>query len=239
MERLNEILTAHGKAATNEIFDTQGKVRDFGEVTAGLGSDRREAQELITEMYNAETAAQRAKEKAEELNGEVEKGREEYKLWKEAAESLFDTTVESAGEAETAIGEVGDAVDSLPDSKTITIDVKTNFDKSKLAGILGGSSGVNNQQLYTHAKGLWSVPYDDYPALLHRDETVLTASEARRYKEAEQGFDSRTLVNAIASAIQGSMTGMSVMIDGQTAGTLIAEPVSKSIAGQIRRGRYS
>ena len=241
MERLNEILTAHGKASTTEVFDTQAKVQDFGSVTAGLGKDRQEAQALVTEMYNAETAAQRAKEKAEELSKEVEKGREEYRLWKEAAEGLFDTTVDSAGEAETAITDVGNAVNDLPDSKTITIDVKTNFDKSKLTGILGGSSfGVQNRQVFTHAKGAWNVPYDDYPALLHRDETVLTASEARRYKEGEsQGVDTRALASAISSAIQGSMSGMSVMIDGQIAGTLVAEPVSRSIAGQIRRGRYS
>ena len=31
----------------------------------------------------------------------------------------------------------------------------------------------------SHALGLNRVPYDSYPALLHRDEQMLTASEAR------------------------------------------------------------
>lgn len=36
---------------------------------------------------------------------------------------------------------------------------------------------------YGHAKGEWNVPYDNYPALLHRNETVLTSSQAREYRE--------------------------------------------------------
>lgn len=39
---------------------------------------------------------------------------------------------------------------------------------------------------YSHAYGLNLVPYDEYPALLHRDERVLTASEARA-QDAGQG----------------------------------------------------
>lgn len=37
----------------------------------------------------------------------------------------------------------------------------------------------------SHAAGLRRVPYDDYPALLHQDERVLTAAEARQYNRAE------------------------------------------------------
>ena len=32
-----------------------------------------------------------------------------------------------------------------------------------------------------HANGLFSVPWDGYPAILHRGERVMTASENRRY----------------------------------------------------------
>ena len=34
---------------------------------------------------------------------------------------------------------------------------------------------------YPHANGLFSVPWDGYPALLHKGERVLTAREADRY----------------------------------------------------------
>lgn len=39
----------------------------------------------------------------------------------------------------------------------------------------------------SHAAGLRRVPYDDYPALLHQDERVLTAVEARQYNLLELG----------------------------------------------------
>ena len=47
-----------------------------------------------------------------------------------------------------------------------------------------GSAGVGNKgRTYTsHAAGLEYVPYDDYPAMLHRGEMVLTALEARAYR---------------------------------------------------------
>lgn len=41
-------------------------------------------------------------------------------------------------------------------------------------------------QAHGHAFGLSRVPYDEYPALLHRDERVLTASEAKA-QDAGQG----------------------------------------------------
>ena len=37
----------------------------------------------------------------------------------------------------------------------------------------------------SHAAGLRRVPYDEYPAMLHQDERVLTAAEARRYNRLE------------------------------------------------------
>lgn len=39
----------------------------------------------------------------------------------------------------------------------------------------------------SHAAGLRRVPYDDYPALLHQDERILTAAEARQYNLLELG----------------------------------------------------
>lgn len=43
------------------------------------------------------------------------------------------------------------------------------------------------KKLFTgHASGLSYVPYDNYPALLHRGERVLTRKEAARYKSTER-----------------------------------------------------
>lgn len=49
----------------------------------------------------------------------------------------------------------------------------------------GTWSGVGTPGYTPHAAGLAYVPYDDYPAMLHRGEMVLTALEAKAYR-AEQ-----------------------------------------------------
>lgn len=52
------------------------------------------------------------------------------------------------------------------------------------AGLGGGKTG-GGPTLQTHAQGLGRVPYNDYPALLHEGEMVLTRAEAAAYR-AEQ-----------------------------------------------------
>ena len=49
-----------------------------------------------------------------------------------------------------------------------------------------------------HAKGLWDVPYDNYPAILHRHERVLTASQARHGEGIGQE-STRAIVTALQS----------------------------------------
>ena len=77
---------------------------------------------------------------------------------------------------------------------------------------------------YLHAVGLDRVPYDNYPALLHKGEMVLTAAEASAYRfggtgSSGGGFD----VNGLASAI----AGMAVQMDGKTVGRLVERSVSQ------------
>ncbi len=38
-----------------------------------------------------------------------------------------------------------------------------------------------------HAKGAWDIPYDNYMASLHRGEMVLTATQARQYRDGQAG----------------------------------------------------
>ena len=67
-----------------------------------------------------------------------------------------------------------------------------------------------------HANGIWSVPFDNYPALLHAGERVVPAREANRsynsnlYVEKmimNNGTDAQGLANAMAAAQRRRMSG--------------------------------
>lgn len=91
------------------------------------------------------------------------------------------------------------------------------------------------------AKGDWNVPYDNYSALLHRGEMVLTASQARRYRDGDTGGSSE-IVGAIQS-LKNDMANMKIVVGqrvfgrtvvdygGRRLGNYIGEADSKLAAG--------
>lgn len=70
---------------------------------------------------------------------------------------------------------------------------------------------------FAHAKGAWNIPYDDYFARLHRGEMVLTASQARQYREGAGGFDMAALSGAIVAAVKQGLQDATVrsFLDGR------------------------
>ena len=88
-----------------------------------------------------------------------------------------------------------------------------------------------------HAAGAWDIPYDNYPAILHRDEMVLTASQARRYREGG-GMDSSAIVAAI-QGLRNDMANLKLVIGRKTFGRAVADygsdRVNDSIGGAESR----
>ena len=76
----------------------------------------------------------------------------------------------------------------------------------------GGGGGPLTEVSYPHAYGLPYVPYDDYPARLHRGEMVLTRNEAEQYRgqSAGTGYDLKKLVKAL------NQRPFNLSIDGKT-----------------------
>lgn len=86
------------------------------------------------------------------------------------------------------------------------------------------------------ASGLGYVPYDNYGAFLHRGEAVLTrqqAEEYRRNQSSAQPIDTE----ALAGAIVGALSGLSVTMDGKKVGNIVTEQVSRNIAKKTRAMR--
>ena len=105
---------------------------------------------------------------------------------------------------------------------------------SALASV-GGGDGEDDG---SHAKGLWDVPYDDYVAKLHRGEMVLTASQARQYRDGGSGlFDFGALKDAIVSAVRQGISGAQVnsYIDGKS----ITDEVSRVLGNALSARRFA
>lgn len=82
----------------------------------------------------------------------------------------------------------------------------------------GLASSRQTYQRRGHAFGLDRVPYDEYPALLHRDERVLTASQARA-QDAGQG----------GTSIQLTVTGNDFVGTGEEMADQVAEIIARKL----------
>lgn len=99
-----------------------------------------------------------------------------------------------------------------------------------------GGKGINIGLIPRLRTGMDYVPYDEYPALLHRGEAVLTADENKKYQEdknrvvvEKNGSDKQELVAAIQEAVRG-LTGM-VVLDDERVGDLIIKKVEDVVYG--------
>lgn len=96
----------------------------------------------------------------------------------------------------------------------------------------GYSSGT---AVSKNAVGLDRVPFDNYPALLHKGEMVLTAAEASAYRMTGSannggGFN--------AAALAAAMNGVAVEMDGRVVGRLVERSVSAQQAVRLNRTQY-
>lgn len=108
--------------------------------------------------------------------------------------------------------------------------------------MLNGDTQVGEEK--THALGLDRVPYDDYPALLHEGERVLTAREARELDRLEApavwpslgmgeergGETAREVTRPIQITITGNTFGGNLTAEG-VAQALVDEVMVKLAAG--------
>lgn len=91
----------------------------------------------------------------------------------------------------------------------------------------------------SYAVGADYIPYDNYPAVLHQGEAVLTAAEAKAWRA---GINSRDADAVAAGAGTGgidydklarAMSGLRVVMDGKTVGRLVEPSVSTAQARKL------
>ena len=218
LEEVNQVLEKYGYEAMPETSTLQ----DVAKRQQELVGDGQQNLDLLMEMsaamnkwVEANTAADKARLDAEKLTTELENAKQEYEAWSAAADQLFGALGGDAGAAAGEVGALQSAIDGLPDEKHITISVDT-------------VDGIPN------AKGNWSVPYDGFPAILHRGERVLTASQAR-HGEGEGSADPFAVAAAVGGAVKKAMRDIGVYIDGNKAGDM----TTKRVQGNINAENYA
>lgn len=134
----------------------------------------------------------------------------------------FDETTQSAEDSKAAIAAVGEAIHSLPSEKTIVINTLTN-----------------NAGYMPHATGLGYVPFDNYRALLHRGERVLTASQNADYSRggAQQGVDMSALTNGIVNAMHQAMRGIDIR--AHVVQHELTESVNRAMSADVKARRFA
>lgn len=196
-------------ATMQDIQDAQDKTllslagNEQGQIDA-----LKELQEAAKPLTEALQAAAQAQAEVDQLKADIAEG-------EAAMASMYGSAEAGASSASDSVGELASAIEGLPDSKTISI------------GVAFGGALAMLSNLFSNAKGNWTVPYDNFPALLHRDEMVLTKSQARQYRE---GNGSGTDVSgAINNAVANAMSKVYVMMNGDKVGDLTTKRVRKNI----------
>lgn len=89
-----------------------------------------------------------------------------------------------------------------------------------------------------HATGLNSVPYDNYAAMLHKGERVLTKNEAAAYRKGGSGFASIDYAR-MGKEFAAAVAGMSMSMDGETVARMMAPNMDRQLGELAYAGRYN
>lgn len=180
--------------------------------------------------------------KAETINNLLETGNESG----ETVGETINKDKENTEKAITKVTELAKEVDAVAGTKKITYEVSYvdggRGSKSGEYPYMNGS-GANPRTGRTeqlHAKGEWNVPYDDYPAILHRGERVLTASQARQSDDGVNGVNGTTfdgLVSAVVQAIREGMQG--VQVNSYLDGRELTDAVNRYQGEDLTAGRFA
>lgn len=140
------------------------------------------------------------------------------------------------------VGWVRGAIDDVKEFLGIQekVDTSTGFGPGGTMSFDEWHSQVESGDWYPKATGLTRVPYDNFPALLHRDEAVLTRTQAADWRAGRSGnIDVSAIASAVYSAVVAGMSGVSVNMDSQRVGDMVTGRVSQNIAMAAWEGRYA
>lgn len=140
-------------------------------------------------LANMATAGEGGKEKLAELSGKLDEVEEKRG---EAAETV--TAIEFVDNSDESLSNIASVLNAMRDLDGTTANVFINT-------IQGGGESTE------HAIGLDYVPFNEYPAMLHKGEAVLTAREAEEWRRGATNYkpEKIELTNNITLELDGEV----------------------------------
>lgn len=155
-----------------------------------------------------------------------------------AFQSVYDTVSAAIGAVKSFFGLTDGASIEAPEA--ITGQDWNSVARGRTSTGEATREQVNGKRFAT---GLERVPWDNFPARLDKDETVLTRTEAEQRRRLRSGgtqtVDAAAIGQAVASAVAQALSGMGVIMDGQQVGRLTAQTVGRELERASRAGRFA
>jgi tape measure domain-containing protein len=214
-EALEKLITEY-KVAQADYYDASklGNEQGLQEAGAEMGRIIAEAQAIATNEYNASDGAQLLRESNKTLAENIKDDTATQENYWDAGYSMgqqFTLGLASAL-SESEYGK-SDELDSIVDTtgRSLTPEQILLAEDNKGRLRAGNATG--------HAYGLNYVPYNNYPAMLHEGERVLTASENRSY----------------GGGVQVSITGNNITVRSDDDIRKIGEEAARQVAQQMKQ----
>lgn len=152
----------------------------------------------------------------------------------EPGQNVFDAAQGMVNSLSSQYPAISQWVDKI-NAKIMTLGTGIHYDSN--GDMFGGGVGG----IGSFAIGLDYVPADDFPALLHEGEAVLTKAEATEWRRGETtgSVDMGGLTTAITSAISSAFSNLKVYMDGEKVGDMVTDQVSRNLASAAWEERYS
>lgn len=194
-KKFSDKMQEYGLGSIDFTGDVDQQIKDTMDFLAEHG-DEYESEALglgvaLKDYGEAVTEAGKAQAEADALTEELKKGEEEYQEWLEAAEAMYGIAFNEAEGATDSVMKFGKELDKIPANKTVRIHAI-----------------YDTPQARPFAIGSDFIPWDNFPALLHRGEKVLTATEARQQNNGNVNVSD--LEDRIIAAIRAGMADANV-----------------------------
>ena len=225
IDKMNEALSDPKNADMREAFFSQTgfdtvTAENFTKAAELFGSFQYQSYGVkgkVDEWRSLNEQAESLRKKSEEMTKEADNAQVSLTEYSEKLAEKIGLTDKDVKQAEDDVTALNKALLGLPEEVNTRVSITPDW-------VVGAAP---------KAIGDAYIPYDNYPALLHRGEKVLTARQAR---QESSNVDLSGLEDRIIAAIQKGMENAQVnsYLDGDD----ITDRVSRNLANQLADRRY-